>query len=92
MATSECGALLNGVLFPVTRAPIDESMNDIVSKAKTGIHGLDDVLAGGLATGCVFLLEGEPGAGKTTAGLQLLLAGAAAGRLSKPYQLHDSAC
>jgi circadian clock protein KaiC len=54
-------------------------MNDIASKAKTGIHGLDDVLAGGLATGRVFLLEGEPGAGKTTAGLQFLLAGAAAG-------------
>src|ERR1700726_1948319 len=55
------------------------SMNDIVSKKKTGIDGLDDVLAGGLSAGHVFLLEGEPGAGKTTAGLQFLLAGAAVG-------------
>jgi circadian clock protein KaiC len=54
-------------------------MTDILSKAKTGIDGLDDVLAGGLSAGHVFLLEGEPGAGKTTAGLQFLLAGAAAG-------------
>lgn len=54
-------------------------MTDILSKAKTGIDGLDDVLAGGLSAGNVFLLEGEPGAGKTTAGLQFLLAGAAAG-------------
>jgi circadian clock protein KaiC len=54
-------------------------MTDIVSKARTGIDGLDDVLAGGLSRGRVFLLEGEPGAGKTTAGLQFLLAGAAAG-------------
>ena len=48
-------------------------------KAKTGISGLDDVLAGGFSPGHVFLLEGEPGAGKTTAGLQFLLAGRAAG-------------
>jgi circadian clock protein KaiC len=54
-------------------------MTDIVSKKKTGIDGLDDVLAGGLSAGRVFLLEGQPGAGKTTAGLQFLLAGAAAG-------------
>ncbi|MEA3196327.1 MAG: circadian clock protein KaiC, partial [Gammaproteobacteria bacterium] len=54
-------------------------MTDIVSKAKTGIDGLDDVLAGGFSVGRVFLLEGEPGAGKTTAGLQFLLAGVAAG-------------
>ena len=37
------------------------------SNAKTGIEGLDDVLAGGLSAGHVFLLEGEPGAGKITA-------------------------
>ena len=54
-------------------------MIDIGSKSKTGISGLDEVLAGGLSAGHLFLLEGEPGAGKTTAGLQFLLAGAAAG-------------
>ena len=48
-------------------------------KAKTGVAGLDDVLQGGLTRGHVFLLEGEPGAGKTTIGLQFLLSGAAAG-------------
>jgi circadian clock protein KaiC len=47
--------------------------------AQTGIPGLDDVLAGGLSRGNVFLLEGEPGSGKTTIALQFLLAGAAAG-------------
>jgi circadian clock protein KaiC len=49
------------------------------AKAKTGIEGLDDVLAGGYARGHVYLLEGEPGAGKTTLGLQFLLDGARAG-------------
>jgi circadian clock protein KaiC len=54
-------------------------MNDKNQKASTGIVGLDDVLAGGLSRGNVFLLEGEPGSGKTTIALQFLLAGAAAG-------------
>ena len=47
--------------------------------AQTGIDGLDDVLEGGFTPGHVFLLEGEPGAGKTTIGLQFLLAGALKG-------------
>ena len=46
---------------------------------KTGTPGLDDILAGGLATGHVFLLEGTPGAGKTTIALKFLLEGAAVG-------------
>lgn len=48
------------------------------SKAATGILGLDDILAGGFSRGHVFLVEGEPGTGKTTVALQFLLAGAAA--------------
>ena len=45
----------------------------------TGIAGLDDVLTGGLPRGHFFLVEGEPGAGKTTLGLQFLMAGKANG-------------
>jgi circadian clock protein KaiC len=45
----------------------------------TGIPGLDDVLSGGLARDRSFLLEGNPGTGKTTIALQFLLAGAAVG-------------
>src|SRR5690606_8966167 len=47
--------------------------------ASTGIEGLDDVLAGGLARRRLFLVEGVPGSGKTTLALQFLMAGAAAG-------------
>jgi circadian clock protein KaiC len=49
-------------------------------KARTGVPGLDDVLAGGLTVGHVFLLEGNPGTGKTTIALRFLLEGAAAGQ------------
>ncbi|OLP61940.1 circadian clock protein KaiC [Xaviernesmea oryzae] len=48
-------------------------------KAKTGVTGLDDILGGGLTQGHVFLLEGNPGTGKTTIALQFLLSGAADG-------------
>jgi circadian clock protein KaiC len=41
----------------------------------TGIEGLDDVLGGGLSGSRCYLLEGNPGTGKTTVGLQFLMAG-----------------
>ena len=47
-------------------------------KAPSGIVGLDDVLGGGFTRGCLFLLEGMPGTGKTTIALRFLLQGARA--------------
>jgi circadian clock protein KaiC len=44
-------------------------------RASTGIAGLDDVLGGGLPTRHVYLVEGDPGAGKTTLGLHFLIEG-----------------
>lgn len=49
------------------------------AKPRTGIVGLDDVLGGGLERNRTYLLEGDPGTGKTTIALQFLLTGAAAG-------------
>src|SRR4051812_28131266 len=51
----------------------------VSDKAKTGIAGLDDVLAGGLVRNRFYLLEGSPGTGKTTVALQFLLDGARLG-------------
>lgn len=44
-----------------------------------GVPGLDDVLGGGLKADRLYLLEGAPGAGKTTVAIQFLLEGAARG-------------
>jgi len=41
----------------------------------TGIAGLDDILGGGLPKGHLYLVEGDPGTGKTTLALQFLLEG-----------------
>ena len=43
--------------------------------ASTGIAGLDGILGGGLPRGRFHLVEGPPGVGKTTLGLQFALAG-----------------
>ncbi|WP_418122434.1 ATPase domain-containing protein [Variovorax sp. 160MFSha2.1] len=45
----------------------------------TGVPGLNDVLGGGLEPNRLYLLEGMPGAGKTTIALQFLLEGVSAG-------------
>lgn len=47
--------------------------------ARTGVPGLDDILSGGLARGNLFLLEGDPGTGKTTIAINFLMAGEEAG-------------
>jgi circadian clock protein KaiC len=41
----------------------------------TGIAGLDNILGGGLTRDRIYLIEGEPGTGKTTTGLQFLVEG-----------------
>lgn len=43
--------------------------------ASTGIVGLDEILGGGFPSEHVYLLQGDPGAGKTTLSLQFLLEG-----------------
>jgi circadian clock protein KaiC len=50
-----------------------------VPRAATGIEGLDRILGGGLPRGEIYLVEGEPGTGKSLVGLHFLRAGAELG-------------
>lgn len=44
-------------------------------RCASGISGLDDILSGGLPCNCFYLIQGDPGSGKTTLALQFLLDG-----------------
>lgn len=50
-------------------------MHKNTQRAKTGVPGLDEVLHGGLISKRLYLIDGNPGAGKTTFALQFLLEG-----------------
>jgi len=65
-ATKTKYALVRIVMDP-TQAPIP--------RASTGIDGIDHILGGGLPEGHLYLVDGAPGSGKTTLGLQFLLEG-----------------
>jgi circadian clock protein KaiC len=60
-------------------------------RASAGIAGLDDILGGGFTRGRLHLLQGAPGAGKTTLALQFLLAGARAGESALLVSLSETA-
>ena len=48
-------------------------------RCSSGVEGLDDILAGGLPRDCFYLIQGDPGSGKTTLALQFLLEGVRCG-------------
>ncbi len=51
----------------------------VLTKAATGIGGLDDITNGGLPRGRATMLAGGPGSGKTVLALQALVSGARSG-------------
>ncbi len=53
--------------------------HDTPGPVATGVGGLDEILRGGLPPSNLYMLQGVPGAGKTTAALQFLRAGVEAG-------------
>lgn len=52
-----------------------------VSRATTGVPGLDEILLGGFASNRLYLVDGSPGVGKTTLAMQFLIEGV---RLGEP--------
>ena len=61
-----------------------------MTNCRTEVAGLDEILAGGLAKGRLFLLEGSPGTGKTTIATQFLMTGARAGERSLYITLSET--
>ncbi len=49
---------------------IDEDL-----RCSSGVEGLDAILGGGFPANCLYLVQGDPGSGKTTLALQFLLEG-----------------
>jgi circadian clock protein KaiC len=65
--------------------------NLATARISTGITGLDDILNGGLTPHRLYLVEGTPGTGKTTLGLQFLLDGVAKGESGLYITLSETA-
>jgi circadian clock protein KaiC len=59
-------------------------------RLRTGVPGLDDILFGGLPQGHLYLVEGDPGTGKTTLALQFLLEGIRNGERTLYVTLSES--
>jgi circadian clock protein KaiC len=59
-------------------------------RIKMGVPGLDDILNGGLIPHRLYLVDGDPGAGKTTLSLQFLLEGAKHGEKSLYFTLSET--
>jgi circadian clock protein KaiC len=58
------------------KLPVNETNDEAaLPLVATGIPGLDDVLGGGFTPNRVYLIEGNPGSGKTTLALRWLLEG-----------------
>ena len=60
-------------------------------RASTGVPGLDDILGGGLPAHHLYLVEGTPGSGKTTLGLQFLRRGVEDGEQGLYITLSETA-
>jgi circadian clock protein KaiC len=58
---------------PVRKMSASPKRRDV--RCASGVEGLDDILAGGLPRDCFYLVQGDPGSGKTTLALQFLLEG-----------------
>src|SRR5689334_18003629 len=59
-------------------------------RIETSIAGLDVILGGGLPPDRLYLVEGDPGTGKTTLALQFLLAGARRGEAALYVTLSET--
>ena len=64
--------------------------NETTALARTGVFGLDQILNGGLPRNHIYLIDGQPGTGKTTLALQYLLEGVRIGEPGLYVTLSES--
>jgi circadian clock protein KaiC len=55
------------------------AQESIPTRCDSGISGLNQILGGGFPSNALYLVQGDPGVGKTTLALQFLMAGARGG-------------
>lgn len=54
---------------------MNQNTQQTAAACPSGIQGLDEILGGGFPNNCFYLIQGDPGSGKTTLALQFLLEG-----------------
>ncbi len=66
-------------------------MPELYERARIGVTGLDNILGGGLPRDHIYLVEGDPGVGKTTLALRFLLEGVQSGEKALYITLSETA-
>jgi circadian clock protein KaiC len=64
---------------------------EYLGRSKTGVAGLDEILHGGLIPARLYLIDGNPGAGKTTLALHFLREGVRVGEVCLYVTLSETA-
>jgi circadian clock protein KaiC len=85
----ECLALLS--VYMTQPVSSRRAARKATRRVSTGVPGLDDILCGGLTAERIYLVEGTPGTGKTTLGLQFLLDGLSKGESGLYITLSETA-
>jgi circadian clock protein KaiC len=81
----------NSTITPESISPSKKSsQSPITTRIGTGVLGLDEILLGGLPSGQMYLLEGDPGTGKTTLAMQFIIAGVRQGEKTLYVTLSES--
>lgn len=75
---------------PASSAQTECTSGDAKHLCLTGVEGFDEVIGGGLPCRRLYLVEGDPGVGKTTLALQFLLQGVREGETSLYITLSET--
>jgi circadian clock protein KaiC len=80
------------MMGPASHEQTEKVRADVYTDARvsTGCAGLDNILSGGFPRGRLYLIEGDPGAGKTTLAMQFMRAGISKGERALYITLSES--